>query len=131
VAEALQNVITLWAADVARERHDEVLAGDGIRRFVVGGEDQHPGMPVAHEQRFQYARPVDEPRPRVMRAGTVPASGIASDPTAMVMTMTSWIRDRSFRFRNELEVVGHRVRGSTWRLSSTPRGTAPRDDGLA
>jgi len=40
VAEALQNVITLWAADVARERHDEVLAGDGIRRFVVGGEDQ-------------------------------------------------------------------------------------------
>jgi hypothetical protein len=46
-AEALQHVITLWPADVARQRHDEMLACDGIRRFVVSGEDQHPGMPVA------------------------------------------------------------------------------------
>jgi hypothetical protein len=54
-AEALQHVITLWAADVARQRHDEVLTRNGIRRFVVGGEDQHPGMPVASQQTFQPA----------------------------------------------------------------------------
>ena len=42
VTEALQHVITLWPADVARQRHDEMLACYGIRRFIVSGEDQHP-----------------------------------------------------------------------------------------
>jgi len=52
-AKALQGIVALGTADVAGQGHDEVLARDGVRGVVVGGEDQHPGGPVAIQKGCQ------------------------------------------------------------------------------
>lgn len=49
-AKALQRVITLCEADVAGQRHDEMLARDGVCSFVVGSEDQDSGITMAIQQ---------------------------------------------------------------------------------
>jgi len=55
-AEALEHVIRALTANVARSGHDEVLPRNRIRCFVVGGEDQHPGTPVASSRASKARR---------------------------------------------------------------------------
>ena len=40
-AEAIENFLALLTADIARERHDEVLAGDRVGGLVVRREHEH------------------------------------------------------------------------------------------
>ena len=49
-AEAGQRDVALAPADVAGERHDEVVARDRVGRLVVRDEDQRPLAAVAREQ---------------------------------------------------------------------------------
>jgi hypothetical protein len=64
-AEGRQRRLPLAAADVAGERHDQVLAGHRVGGLVVGHEDQRPLRAVVTEQERQglplAARVAEEP----------------------------------------------------------------------
>src|SRR5262249_35872526 len=50
-AEPQEDLLALLAADVAGERHDDVLARDGVCGFVVRGEGERPRVPMSREER--------------------------------------------------------------------------------
>ncbi len=50
VAESGEDFFALLAADIASERHDEVLAGNRVRGLVVGRKHERARLPVAIEQ---------------------------------------------------------------------------------
>jgi hypothetical protein len=57
--KSLQHGLTFSPLDVARQRHDEVLAGDLIRRSVVRSENQHPTVAMPFEQ-LRQQRPLGD-----------------------------------------------------------------------
>src|SRR3989442_2980553 len=50
LAESREHLLALLSADVAGEGHDQMLAGDGVRALVVGGEDEHSCLTMTVEQ---------------------------------------------------------------------------------
>src|SRR2546425_652154 len=54
LAESPEHLFALSSTDVASERHDQVLAGDGVGALIVGREDQHPRATMAVEQHAEH-----------------------------------------------------------------------------
>src|SRR5439155_26475473 len=54
LAESRERLLALLSADVAGERHDQMLAGDGVRDLVAGGEDEHSRVTMTVEQHTEH-----------------------------------------------------------------------------
>jgi hypothetical protein len=80
-AEASQSILAFPPADVAGERHDEVFAGYGVGRLVVGHEHQSLLFAMTSEQQRQRlalaAREREQPpRPAPRRHAPPPFIGL-------------------------------------------------------
>ena len=52
-AKAGEDFVPLLASDVAGERHDQLVPGDGIRGLVVCSEDEHSGFSMVAKKRAE------------------------------------------------------------------------------
>src|SRR5262245_23283847 len=50
VAKTREHALALLAANVTGQRHDQMLAGDGVGSLIVAGEHQRPLFPMARQE---------------------------------------------------------------------------------